>query len=162
MVTLIKKFKIRFTFGEFVRFIVNGSVEFSDDNYVINHQGPSYHWAPYWKECEPCSDITSPNFIIHLDTLREDLPLLINHLQGHDIANKEVFTIVDMFPHTHSTATEDEKKSTGKALSSNEAKLRKYFSTLSRLDIEELYEKYKLDHELFGYAPKDFLKYMNS
>ena len=156
MVILIKQLKLRFTFGEFVRFIVNGSIEFADDNYVINHQGLSYHWAPYWKECELCSNVTSPNFIIHLDTLKEDLALLIERIQGPDVARDKVLSITNTFPHTHS-ATEDDKSRTGNA--SNEARLRQYFSTLSKCDIEELYEKYKLDHDLFGYSPTDFLKY---
>ena len=159
MVILIKQLKLRFTFGEFVRFIVNGSLEFADDSYVINHQGLAYHWAPYWKECELCSNVTSPNFIIHLDTLKEDLALLIGRIQGPDVARNKVLSIANTFPHTHS-ATEDDKRSTIKA--SNEVKLRQYFSTLSRSDIEELYEKYKLDHDLFGFSPKKYLEYSNS
>ena len=142
---------LRFTFKEFARFIVNGSLEFAHDKYVINHRGLSYHWAPYWKECNVCSETTLPHFIIHLDTLKEDLVELIKHIQG-DFEEDENNSIADSFPHTHSS-----KSSNGSEI--NDKKLQTYFSTLTKGDIQELYDKYRLDHELFGYTIDQFLQY---
>ena len=139
-----------------MRFIVNGSIEFSNDKYVINHKGLSYHWSPFWKECDVCSSITMPHFIIHLDTMKQDLSLLIKHIQG-DTTTNELLSIVNTFPHTHSAEDDDND---GHPVQVNKDKLRKYFSTLTRRDIEELYEKYKLDHMLFGYSMQDFLQYI--
>ena len=48
----------RFTFREFVRFLVNGTREFADDPYVLSHQGISYHWAPFHAECPVCHSLT--------------------------------------------------------------------------------------------------------
>lgn len=36
---------------------------------------------------------------------------------------------------------------------------RMYFSQLTKLEIENLYKKYQLDFELFGYDFKHYLKY---
>ena len=146
---------LRFTFGEFVRFIVNGSVEFANDNYVLNHRGLSYHWAPYWKECDSCSELTKPHFIVHLETLSDDLKALVSHIQG-DLQTNETSSIVDQFPHTHSS----DSYPTADRFKKEEDKRRKYFSTLTKSDIEELYNKYELDHLLFGYSLNDFMKYV--
>ena len=147
---------MRFTFGEFVRFIVNGSIEFADDSYVLNHRGLSYHWAPYWSECELCSEITSPHFIIHLETFKQDLKLLIKHIQGDvDLSESEITSIVNKFPHTHKSAAEGSD-----VVDYKPEHLRKYLSTLTRQDIHELYEKYRLDFILFDYKIDHFLQYV--
>ena len=122
---------------------------------MINHRGLSYHWAPYWKECNSCSEITKPHFILHLESLKDDLKALVSHLQG-DSGINETNSIVDQFPHTHSS---NSNLNLG-TLKTEEDKRQKYFSTLSKSDIEELYNKYKLDHLLFGYSLNDFLKYV--
>ena len=122
---------------------------------MLNHRGLSYHWAPYWKECEPCSKVTAPHFILDLQTLKDDLNVLVSHIQG-DSERNETISIVNQFPHTHSS--DDGSKT--KNLQREEGKLQKYFSTLTESDIEELYNKYKLDHLLFGYSLDDFLKYI--
>ena len=122
---------------------------------MINHRGLSYHWAPYWKECNSCSEITKPHFILHLESLKDDLKALVSHLQG-DSGTNETNSIVDQFPHTHSSNSSPNLDK----LKAEEDKRQKYFSTLSKSDIEELYNKYKLDHLLFGYSLNDFLKYV--
>lgn len=152
--TLSQQRHLRFTFPEFVRFIVNGSIEFAKDKYVINHKGLSYHWSPYWKECEVCSNITMPHFIIHLDTLKQDLTLLINYIQGDSTS----INLVDTFPHTHRA----ERYNPNKIERERIQKSREYFSALTRSDIENLYDKYKLDHVLFGYTLDEFLQYVKN
>ena len=41
--------------------------------------------------------------------------------------------------------------------SSNPIILEHYYSQLTKSEIQELYEKYRADHELFGYTPDYFL-----
>ena len=48
----------KFTFREFVRFLVNGTREFADDPYILQHKGISYHWAPFHTECPVCHSLT--------------------------------------------------------------------------------------------------------
>ena len=48
----------KFSFPEFVRFLVNGTEEFADDDYVLRHRGVSYHWENYWAECPVCDNLT--------------------------------------------------------------------------------------------------------
>ena len=134
---------------------MNGSIEFSKDDYVLNHRGLSYHWTPYWKECNSCSDVTKPQYILHLETLKDDLNVLVRHIQGDSDTN-ETLSILNQFPHTHSSDGDDTTKNNQK----EEDKRKKYFSTLTRSDIEELYKKYELDHLLFGYSLNEFLKYI--
>jgi hypothetical protein len=43
--------------------------------------------------------------------------------------------------------------------SSSEDVVRKYYSTLLKSDVLQLYDMYRLDHELFGYSPDKFLDY---
>ena len=82
-----------------------------------------------------CSETTLPHFIIHLDTLKEDLVELIKHIQG-DFEEDEGNSIADSFPHTHSSKSNMESEIRDK-------KLNTYFSTLTRGDIQELYDKYR-------------------
>jgi hypothetical protein len=56
--------RLTFTFPEFIRLVVNGSREFSGDEYVARHRGLAYHWAPYWQECPPCSPLTAPHLVL--------------------------------------------------------------------------------------------------
>ena len=48
----------KFTFREFVRFLVNGTREFADDPYILQHKAISYHWAPFHTECPVCHSLT--------------------------------------------------------------------------------------------------------
>ena len=61
----------KFSFPEFVRFLVNGTKEFADDDYVLRHRGVSYHWENYWAECPVCHNLTrsvSPHLNVDLVT----------------------------------------------------------------------------------------------
>ena len=63
-----KQKMFKFSFQEFVRFIVNGTKEFADDPYVLKHKSISYHWDPYHVECPVCHHLTrysGNNFIIY-------------------------------------------------------------------------------------------------
>ena len=128
---------------EIVRFIVNRTEEFANDEYVRGHQGLSYHWAPYHQECSLCHPHTAPHYILHLDTLESDVRDLMEAVGRSDLA--------DTFPHTHSSSKE--------AASSNQELLKSYFSSLTKNQVGQLYLQYKEDHELFGFSPQQFIDY---
>jgi hypothetical protein len=46
----------------------------------------------------------------------------------------------------------------GEDNSSNRDTVRKYYSRLLKSEIYDLYLKYKLDHELFGFSPDEFIE----
>ena len=49
--------QLKFTLGELVRFLANGSREFGQD--VLEHKVLSYHWAPFGPECSISSSEAS-------------------------------------------------------------------------------------------------------
>ena len=133
--------QLRFTFPEFVRFLVNGSREFGPS--VMGDRGISYHWAPYWKECALCDPRIRPNHILHMETLEADLAALLRRI---GVGASEAAR----FPHTHRQAG---------GHSSSEALREELFSTLSKSQVWELHDKFRLDHEMFGYDPAPYLLY---
>ena len=133
--------QLRFTFPEFVRFLVNGTREFGPS--VPGDRGISYHWAPYWTECALCDPRTRPNYVLRMESLEADLAALLRRIGvGAAEAAK--------FPHTHRQAG---------GHSSSEALREELFSALSELHVRELHDKFRLDHEMFGYDPSPYLKY---
>ena len=109
-------------------------------------QGLSYHWNPFYKECSLCSPITAPNFIIHLDTLDSDVVELMQRIGANPRALP--------FPHTHAA---DGSAHSGP--SASEELLKRYYSTLTRDQVQQLYKLYQIDHELFGFTPDKFIDY---
>ncbi len=75
-----------------------------------------------------------------METLAEDLNFLLRKL---DLPPTE-------FPLTHTQKG---------GHSSSEEVVKKYYSTLTKSDVRQLYEMYRLDHELFGYDPDKFMAY---
>ena len=135
------KQQLKFSFAQFVRFLVNATLEFDED--VLNHKGLSYHWAPYWQECSLCSSFTQPNVIIHMETFQQDLTTLLNKA-GYQ--SQLVQELVDKFPHTHFQSGGHSHNLAGK-----------YYSQLTQAQVLELYQMYRLDHEMFGYDPGPYL-----
>jgi hypothetical protein len=131
--------QLRFTFPEFVRLLVNGSVEFGPE--VMSDKGISYHWAPFWRECALCDPRARPNHVLRMETFSRDLDALLEKLPGLRGA---------AFPHTHGQSG---------GHSSSPALQRELFSTLTRAQVWELYEKYRVDHEMFGYDVEKYLNY---
>ena len=128
------KSQLKFNFAEFVRFLVNGSQEFPLG--VYHHRGLNYHWAPFWKECPLCDINTRPVFILHLETFSQDLEEYLDSLGLGEYQH--------LFPHTHNQQSDPKLT-------------RRLFSLLKRSDVLDLYYKYKLDHEMFGYDIQPYL-----
>ena len=81
--------------------------------------------------------------VIHMETLQEDLDLLLDKLE---LPRKQ-------FPLTHTQRG---------GHSSSVDVVKKYYSTLLKNEVRQLYEMYRLDHELFGYTPDLFIDYAQS
>jgi len=93
------------------------------------------HWAPFYKECTPCH--VNYTFIGHFETLYWDMHLLANK------AN-----IVDKWDDKNDYF----QSSTYLAVS------KEYYGGVDRDVIRKLYKRYKIDFELFGYSPEEYIK----
>lgn len=93
------------------------------------------HWSPYYKECTTCN--INYTFVGHFETLYWDIHLL---------ANK-----------TGLTSKWDDKSDYFQS-STYRAVSEEYFATVDKDVIRKLYQRYKLDFELFGYSPDDYIK----
>ncbi len=129
--------QLKFTFAQFVDYLTS-------DNGLEAPRALAEHWAPFWRECPPCHNLTRPNFIVKMETLSADLQeLLTEHMQFPSARR-----LAASFPHTH-------RQSGGH--SSDETLAAEYFSQLTKGQVRRLYELYKVDHDLFGYDHQPFL-----
>lgn len=102
------------------------------------------HWIPYYLFCTPC--MVKYNIIGKLETMMEDQMFIIH------VANLQD-QITPRWRHkTNPFAASTEGVS-------EVAKV--YFSQLSENEVRELYKKYQLDFELFGYSEKEYYKYVS-
>jgi len=93
------------------------------------------HWAPFVRECTPCH--VNYTFIGHFETLYWDVHLLANKTNLEKLWDDKN----DYF-----------QSSTYDAVS------REYYASVDRDQIRKLYQKYKIDFELFGYSPEEYIK----
>ncbi|RZF40956.1 hypothetical protein LSTR_LSTR013211 [Laodelphax striatellus] len=110
--------------------------------YLISTDLLSYaddHWIPYYLFCTPC--LLKYDLIAKVETFFRDQIYIIRALDVQNIIKP-----------TWKHQTKDSHSSN---------KISKiYFSQLTRLEIEQLYEKYKLDFELFDYTPDAYYSYV--
>jgi len=92
------------------------------------------HWSPYYKECTPCH--INFTFVGHFETLYWDL-----HLLANKTGLSQWDDTTDYFQSaTHRKVSEE------------------YFATVEKEAIRKLYKRYKLDFEMFGYSPDEYIK----
>jgi len=92
------------------------------------------HWSPYYKECTPCH--INFTFVGHFETLYWDL-----HLLANKTGLSQWDDTTDYFQSaTHRKVSEE------------------YFATVEKEAIRKLYKRYKLDFEMFGYSPEEYVK----
>ena len=94
------------------------------------------HWIPYYLYCTPC--LIDYDFIVHFETLKEDVDLLLTAI-GEE------------------TGPEWKHSTYSNAKSSRTALIQSYYDQLSEQTIGKLYDKYRVDFELFGYSVDNFL-----
>ncbi|XP_014613634.1 PREDICTED: carbohydrate sulfotransferase 11-like [Polistes canadensis] len=109
--------------------------EFVD--YLINTDLASYaddHWIPYYLYCTPC--LIKYDIIAKVETLSRDQIYALNKL-GLNKMIKPIWRHGSGYSNASSI----------------------YFRQLSRKMVEQLYEKFRLDFELFDYSPDNYYRY---
>ena len=121
------------TFEEFVRYLIDANMQFTDE-----------HWTPYYVYCTPC--LVDYNLIMYFETLEQDVQLLIHLLNSKLRQRNTNHSLIDgHLEWKHKTLSVAGRKSA-------ERNLRSYYSQLDKTTVRKLYEKYRLDFELFGYG----------
>ncbi|CAG5100034.1 Similar to CHST8: Carbohydrate sulfotransferase 8 (Homo sapiens) [Cotesia congregata] len=108
-------------------------------NYLIDTDLEIYsddHWIPYYLYCTPCS--LNYTYILKVETLDLDQSLIIEKL---NLKNK-------IHPIHRHKGSQDKL---------NPSKI--YFRQLTQQQISELYNKYKLDFEMFDYSAEIYYSY---
>lgn len=96
------------------------------------------HWMPYYLYCTPC--LLDYDVIAKFETLERD--------QNYVVLKKRLGNrIKPTWKHlTKGVKTSDT--------------VRKYFATITKKDLMALYEKYRIDFELFDYSVDEYLEYV--
>lgn len=94
------------------------------------------HWIPYYLFCTPC--LIDYDVIIQFETLQQDVQLLLN-LLGEKSGGPQ-------WKHS---------KTAGRR--SKSELIKSYYNQLDSQTILKLYDKYKIDFELFGYSIDGYL-----
>ena len=132
--TLKSEEKVEPTFEEFVRYLVDTDLSLYADD----------HWIPYYLFCTPC--LVDYDFIIHFETLDQDVSQLLQFLSNK--MNEEASGGVLGGPEWK------HKTSGGRSVEL----LHSYYRQLNKSTVEKLFQKYRLDFELFGYGDaSDFI-----
>ncbi|XP_040565778.1 carbohydrate sulfotransferase 10 isoform X2 [Lepeophtheirus salmonis] len=154
-----EKTPARMSFPDFIELVVKGPelmMEYKQqmakkgqslaaDMGLIDGKGLSSLWNSYWNQCGLCHPLFDPEYIIHLETFKEDFKVLNIDVMN---SNQNIDKILNI--------KEDES---GNHSSSELDIIEFYYSQLKKKDIQALYEKYRPDHELFGYKPDYFLRF---
>ena len=112
----------------------------SNKDYTVNEPDiwVANHWAPFWYTCGVCLPELRPSYILHMDNLTHDIPALLDRLgMGH---------LQVEYPHALKGV---------EGHSSN--KVKEYYSQLTKAQVWQLYNLYRVDHELFGFSPREYL-----
>jgi hypothetical protein len=94
----------------------------------------NHHWLPYVTSCSLCTFEYSA--VGRLENMQDDL-LFIGQMAGVQFKNNV----------SHSSS------------GSTSQLAREYFSQVDEDDVEQLYQLYKIDFEMFGYSPDLYLNF---
>ena len=114
--------------------------EASKQNHNINEPDiwVANHWAPYWFTCGLCLSELKPSYILHMDHLEKEVPNLLEELGMGQMNVTYPHALQGKEGHTRS-------------------KNKEYYSRLTKAQVWQLYNLYRVDHELFGFSPREFL-----
>ena len=98
------------------------------------------HWMPYYLHCTPCH--IDFDVIAKFETLQRDQNYIIQKRKLQD-------------------RIQPSWKHLTKGMETSRM-VQKYFSTINKDDLYKLYNKYRLDFELFDYNIDEYLKYVRS
>lgn len=123
------------TFDEFARYLADTDLSLYADD----------HWIPYYLFCTPC--LVDYDLTIHFETFEQDIRLLMQVLRDkNQIESNEGTDQVIKWKH---------KTIGGRSIEL----INSYFRQLKKSTVRKLYEKYRLDFELFGYGDaSDFIE----
>lgn len=112
------------------------------------------HWRPYYAHCDYC-DIKY-DMIGRLETMEADLKYLA-------YMNNITFLLTNESSSYHVHPSGGHRYAPSKKLSDAEKdkKVIDYFSQLSATQLDNLYDMYRLDFEMFGYSVHPFVKSNN-
>ncbi|CAB3366458.1 Hypothetical predicted protein [Cloeon dipterum] len=96
------------------------------------------HWIPFYLFCTPC--LVRYDVIAHVETLFRDQLYIIRVADLED----EISPLWAHLTKGQRSAGETAKR---------------YFSQLNRWQVQQLFEKYRLDFELFGYSHDEYLSF---
>jgi chondroitin 4-sulfotransferase 11 len=104
-----------------------------------------HHIAPYWLWCATCQPGLRPHIILKLETVDQDVPALVRLLNLTSPAPMQGIHMGTPFEKTEDLGVHSKHK------------VEEYFSQLTKRQVMDLYEMYRLDHELFGYSPEPYI-----
>lgn len=107
-------------------------VQYLIDTDLVNYADD--HWIPYYLYCTPC--LTNYDVIIYFETFQEDIHLLLRLIEEKSMPE---------WKHSNSIGR------------SRKELVKSYYRKLSHETILKLYEKYRIDFELFGYSIDGYL-----
>ncbi|XP_043284079.1 carbohydrate sulfotransferase 11-like isoform X1 [Venturia canescens] len=123
-----KRLKLVPSFKEFIVWLLNQPSEKEDD-----------HWSQYHKQCSICN--VNFDYILNLDNYTiNDVTYIFKRLQ---LDEKRAYL---------------PKIQSSRGGKSDFARTCEYFNELSRTLVIRLYERYKIDFEMFGYRHEDYVK----
>lgn len=122
------------TFSEFVDYIIDSTEHLKtakdwEENVVC--------WSPFWSQCGVCS--TDYQVVIKLETMDDDEQFLAHMADLKEIQNVH------------------EWRNLKRTSVSSSVLLPKYYGSITKAQIYKLYERYKIDFDLFGYTIDDYL-----
>ncbi len=106
------------------------------------------HFAPVWLLCTPCEAGLRPDVIVKLETIGRDGPALMQMM------NLSASSSAMPLHHVHVTTEFERPEDLGV---NSRLKAAEYYGQLTKRQVAELYEMYRLDHDLFGYSPEPYI-----
>ncbi|XP_068204141.1 carbohydrate sulfotransferase 11-like [Palaemon carinicauda] len=122
------------TFPEFVQYVIDETANLTS---AKSWQRNVKCWVSYWAQCNICT--TDYNIIMKLETMSEDEQFLITLSKLKELKKMKT----DEWRHLKNE--------------SSHAAAPAFYSQITQKQMHELYERYKLDFEAFGYDIKDYL-----
>ncbi|KAG8225637.1 hypothetical protein J437_LFUL013671 [Ladona fulva] len=134
------------TFSEFVSWVIESArtAKKNKDGGYTGIPGFDEHWAPYFRFCTPCA--VNFTVIAKMETLSRD--------EDYIIDKAGIASALGRKPGDAGTRP---REAVNAAIGGRTADvLPRYFQTLTREQLDALYEIYRLDFEMFGYEPAKY------
>ena len=106
-----------------------------------------HHFAPVWLWCSPCQDGLRPDVIVKLETIGCDGPAVMQLLNLTSSTSQPIQMV-------HVTTPQEPAADVG---INSRYMVADYYSQLTKRQVVDLYQMYRLDHELFGYLPDPYI-----